>query len=172
MADVTRAFEQLSHSAAAIQQLSRPDYVTLNASTAFNNYWIMPRLADLQAKHPGIDLRLQSSDREPDIDAENISLAVRRGDADPAQISPILGSDAYEFFLESGAADICVQGEGDLTLPELLDAVDQPERWDDIQGITFLRDGKLVATPVSELLIDNFSVTFNLYKFDEDIFYL
>ena len=80
MADVTRAFEQLSHSAAAIQQLSRPDYVTLNASTAFNNYWIMPRLADLQAKHPGIDLRLQSSDREPDIDAENISLAVRRGD--------------------------------------------------------------------------------------------
>lgn len=80
MADVTRAFEQLAHGAAAIQQLSRPDYVTLNASTAFNNYWIMPRLADLQAQHPGIDLRLQSSDREPDIDAENISLAVRRGD--------------------------------------------------------------------------------------------
>ena len=80
MADVTRAFEQLAQSAAAIQQLSRPDYVTLSASTAFNNYWIMPRLADLQAKHPGIDLRLQSSDREPDIDSENITLAVRRGD--------------------------------------------------------------------------------------------
>ncbi len=27
-----------------------------------------------------------------------------------------------EFFLEAGAADICVQGEGDLTLPEILDA--------------------------------------------------
>ena len=79
LADVTRAFEQLSHSAAAIRQLSLPDYVTLNASTAFNNYWMMPRLADLQARHPQIDLRLQSSDREPDIDAENISLAVRRG---------------------------------------------------------------------------------------------
>ncbi|WP_300514744.1 LysR substrate-binding domain-containing protein [Aliiroseovarius sp.] len=80
LADVTRAFEQLSHSAAAIRQLSLPDYVTLNASTAFNNYWMMPRLADLQSRHPQIDLRLQSSDREPDIDAENISLAVRRGD--------------------------------------------------------------------------------------------
>lgn len=80
LADVTRAFEQLSHSVSAIRQLSRPDYVTLSASTAFNNYWIMPRLADLQRQHPDIDLRLQSSDREPDLDTENISLAVRRGD--------------------------------------------------------------------------------------------
>lgn len=92
-ADVTRAFDQLDHSATAIRQVSRGTYVTLNASTAFNNYWMMPRLAELQARHPGIDLRLQSSDREPDIDAENISLAVRRGDGnwpgcDSALIAP------------------------------------------------------------------------------------
>jgi len=79
LADVGRAFDQLAHSAAAIRQLSRPNYVTLNGSTAFNNYWMMPRLANLKACLPQIDLRLQSSEREPDIDAENISLAVRRG---------------------------------------------------------------------------------------------
>lgn len=78
-ADTAQAFELLGQSAEAIQTLSRPDYVTLSASTAFNTYWMMPRLADLAARHPGLDLRLQSSDREPDIDAENISLAVRRG---------------------------------------------------------------------------------------------
>jgi DNA-binding transcriptional LysR family regulator len=79
LADTTRAFELLDHSVAELRQLSRPDYVTLNASTTFNTYWLMPRLPDLQSQHPGVDLRLQSSDREPDIDAENISLAVRRG---------------------------------------------------------------------------------------------
>ncbi|CUK27521.1 Gcv operon activator [Cognatishimia activa] len=79
LADATRAFEMLDHSVSELRQLSRPDYVTLNASTAFNNYWLMPRLADLQTQHPHIDLRVQSSDREPDLDAENISLAVRRG---------------------------------------------------------------------------------------------
>lgn len=95
LADVTRAFEQLAHSAAAIRQLARPDYVTLSASTAFNNYWIMPRLADLQGRHPQIDLRLQSSDREPDIDAENISLAVRRGDGDwPGCESALIAEEA------------------------------------------------------------------------------
>ncbi|MEM9248173.1 MAG: LysR substrate-binding domain-containing protein [Pseudomonadota bacterium] len=78
-ADTTGAFEQLSHSARAIRQRARRDYVTLNASTAFNNYWMMPRLALLQRAHPAIDLRLQSSDREPDLYTENISLAIRRG---------------------------------------------------------------------------------------------
>ena len=78
-ADTSRAFGHLSQSAKAIRALTRAGYVTLSASTAFNNYWMMPRLAQLQQKHPGIDLRLQSSDREPEIDAENISLAVRRG---------------------------------------------------------------------------------------------
>lgn len=33
---------------------------------------------------------------------------------------------------------------------------------------TIMGKGKLVATPVSELLIDNFQLTFNLYKFAED----
>lgn len=79
-ADVSRAFEQLLTSARSVRQVSQPTYVTLNASSAFNNYWMMPRLADLHMRHPDIDLRLQTSDREPDIDAENISLAVRRGD--------------------------------------------------------------------------------------------
>lgn len=79
-ADVSRACEQLLISAQSVKQLSRTEYVTLNASSAFNFYWMMPRLAALHHHHPGIDLRLQTSDREPDIDAENISLAVRRGD--------------------------------------------------------------------------------------------
>ncbi len=79
LADVTRSFDQLSQSVSAIQQFTRPDYVTLSASTAFNNYWIMPRLSAFQAQYPDIELRLQSSDREPDIVSENISLAVRRG---------------------------------------------------------------------------------------------
>jgi DNA-binding transcriptional LysR family regulator len=79
-ADVSRVCEQLLSSAQSVKQLSPSEYVTLNASSAFNFYWMMPRLAALHQRHPEIDLRLQTSDREPDIDAENISLAVRRGD--------------------------------------------------------------------------------------------
>lgn len=52
-----------------------------------------------------------------------------------------------EYFLEVGAADVCVQGEGDETLPELLECIHEPERWSEVEGITFMKDGEQVATP-------------------------
>jgi anaerobic magnesium-protoporphyrin IX monomethyl ester cyclase len=57
-----------------------------------------------------------------------------------------------EFFLLAEAADICVQGEGDLTLPEVLENVTERHKWDEIEGITFVRDGELVKTPRRALI--------------------
>ncbi len=77
---VSKALNDIQTSAQAIQQLGKNDHVTLSSSSAFAYYWIMPKLSNLHEIYPDIDLRLQSSDREPDIDAESISLAIRRGD--------------------------------------------------------------------------------------------
>ncbi|MBL8800659.1 MAG: cobalamin-dependent protein [Planctomycetes bacterium] len=52
-----------------------------------------------------------------------------------------------EFFLDAGAADICVQGEGDLTLPEVLENYTEPYKWGEILGITYMKDGEMVKTP-------------------------
>lgn len=118
-ADVSRVFDQLLGSAHSVRQLARTDYVTLNASSAFNFYWMMPRLAHFHARNPGIDLRMQSSDREPDIDTENINLAVRRGDGvwpgcDSALIAP---EEIYPVATTAVLAEI-----GDLADPQdLLD---------------------------------------------------
>jgi radical SAM superfamily enzyme YgiQ (UPF0313 family) len=57
-----------------------------------------------------------------------------------------------EFFLEAGAADICVQGEGDLTLPEVLESYTEPHKWGEIQGITFMQGGQQVQTPRRALI--------------------
>ena len=78
--DVSRALTEILASARQVHQFGLNDHVTLNASSAFTLYWMVPLLKEFHEAHPGIDLRLQSSDREPDIDAENISLAIRRGD--------------------------------------------------------------------------------------------
>lgn len=74
-----------------------------------------------------------------------------------------------EFFLEPGAADICVQGEGDLTLPEVLDHFEDPTKWGDILGITFMRDGEQVATPRRALVknVDDLpSPAYHLYNIE------
>lgn len=77
--DVSVALERILNSARAVHQRGRNDHVTLSVSTAFANYWMVPRLAAFNAAHPDIDLRLQTSDREPDLVAESISLGIRRG---------------------------------------------------------------------------------------------
>jgi DNA-binding transcriptional LysR family regulator len=54
--------------------------VTLAASSAFGSMWILPRLARLRAELPDIDLRIQTSIRDLDLDEEPIPLGVRGGD--------------------------------------------------------------------------------------------
>jgi len=69
-----------------------------------------------------------------------------------------------EYFLEAGAADICVQGEGDFTLPEILENADNREAWPLIQGITFVQDGELHATPRRGLVKDMDEVPWPAYE--------
>ncbi|MEO1138259.1 MAG: LysR substrate-binding domain-containing protein [Pseudomonadota bacterium] len=78
--EVASAFDRIHQTAQMLSQRSAHAHVTLSASTAFAHYWMVPRLAQFHDAHPGIDLRLQTSEREPDIGAEGISLAIRRGD--------------------------------------------------------------------------------------------
>ena len=77
--DVSAAFGRIHQTAQMLSQRSAQSHVTLSASTAFAHYWMVPRLAAFHTAHPDVDLRLQTSDREPDIGAEGISLAIRRG---------------------------------------------------------------------------------------------
>lgn len=79
-ATTARALDDIEQCATQIGRIRKDKYVTLSSSTAFSYYWMMPRVHDLRQRHPDIDLRMQISDREPDLDEENISLAVRLGD--------------------------------------------------------------------------------------------
>ncbi|SLN27975.1 Glycine cleavage system transcriptional activator [Roseovarius albus] len=77
--DVTASFDRIYQTASMLSQRHAQEHVTLSASTAFAHYWMVPKLTQFHKAHPDVDLRLQTSDREPDIGAEGISLAIRRG---------------------------------------------------------------------------------------------
>ncbi|MCP8897505.1 LysR family transcriptional regulator [Shinella daejeonensis] len=79
-ADVTLGLSRIQKSAEDIRSKERAANVTLAASTAFASMWMLPRLARLRADLPDIDLRIQTSVRDIDLDDEPIPLAVRGGD--------------------------------------------------------------------------------------------
>lgn len=77
--EVSIGLGRILKTAMEINRKSPPALVTLSVSTAFANYWIMPRLSRLHNDHPTIDLRLQVVDKDSDLENENVSLGIRRG---------------------------------------------------------------------------------------------
>lgn len=51
--------------------------VTLTTYASFASLWLVPRLALFQREHPGIEIRLDASDRVVDLQAEEVDLAIR-----------------------------------------------------------------------------------------------
>lgn len=78
--DVTIGLSRIQKSAEDIRTKGRESNVTLAASSAFGSMWMLPRLARLRADLPDIDLRIQTSMRDLDLDEEPIPLGVRGGD--------------------------------------------------------------------------------------------
>ena len=91
--DVKKSLDDIEASVNAVRQMGRDEHITLSSSSAFSYHWMMPRLADLHDKHPTIDLRLKISDREPDLDFENISLGIRLGNGNWPQFNVVKLAD-------------------------------------------------------------------------------
>lgn len=78
-ASVSLGLGRIMQTALELNNETPPTLVTLSVSTAFANYWMMPRLSRLHSTHPSIDLRLQVVDKDSDLEDENVSLGIRRG---------------------------------------------------------------------------------------------
>ncbi|MFF7707771.1 LysR substrate-binding domain-containing protein [Pseudomonas sp. NPDC007930] len=55
------------------------DAVTIAATICMSTYWLMPRLDAFQQEHPNVALRLFALDREVDLRAENVDMAITCG---------------------------------------------------------------------------------------------
>jgi len=77
--EVSISFERLLQAAREVNRGGEENLVTLSISTAFANYWVMPRMTRLHRSHPHVDLRLQVVDKDVDLEYENVSLGIRRG---------------------------------------------------------------------------------------------
>ena len=98
LADVTLGLSHIRKSAEELRALAGGMHVTLSASTAFASFWMMPRLQKFLDDLPGIDLRIQTADRDLDLVAEGIPLGIRGGDAGDwpdYELLPLAGEQVY-----------------------------------------------------------------------------
>lgn len=81
--EVSSGLYRIYNVADELRQSSRSRHVTMSISTAFANYWMVPKLSSFHSTHPDIDLRLQVVDKDIDLDEHAVSLGIRNYDHKP-----------------------------------------------------------------------------------------
>ena len=79
-ADVSAGLARIQKSAEQIRAKGRETNVTLAASTAFASMWMLPRMPKFREDLPDIDMRIQTSVRDLDLEEESVPLGIRGGD--------------------------------------------------------------------------------------------
>ncbi|SMG00679.1 LysR substrate-binding domain-containing protein [Burkholderia singularis] len=78
------AIQQLQEAVDALTHPTTRQPVTITASIGVAALWLLPRLGNLQRRHPDIDLRVAANDKILDARAEGIDLAIRYSPASSA----------------------------------------------------------------------------------------
>jgi DNA-binding transcriptional LysR family regulator len=74
------AGEALDRLGSVVEELSasrRRPRVTISASTGVAALWLVPRLSDFQARYPDIGVRVAADNRNVDLEAEEVDVALR-----------------------------------------------------------------------------------------------
>lgn len=76
---VRSAFDDLRRATEQLRRTDQGRVLTVTTLPSLAAKWLLPRLADFQARHPEIDLRLTASAQVVDLRREGIDAAVRYG---------------------------------------------------------------------------------------------
>src|SRR3712207_3303176 len=100
---INPAFSQIRRATEEIVGPSDLARVTLTLPGTLATFWLIPKLGDLEAKHPEISLQLITTQRVVDLRREQVNLAIRYGRG------PWAGT-ASEHLLDEQAFPVCAPG--------------------------------------------------------------
>ncbi|BBP77708.1 HTH-type transcriptional activator AmpR [Pseudomonas sp. Ost2] len=76
---VRDSFDRIAQALGRFEGGHYREVLTVGAVGTFAVGWLLPRLADFQARHPFIDLRLSTNNNRVDVAAEGLDFAIRFG---------------------------------------------------------------------------------------------
>lgn len=80
-AQADAALKQLAAAARSVMDQTPARVVRINVRPSFAVRWLIPRLPDFVARHPGIEPHVLTTTQPPDRAAEGFDIAIRRGHA-------------------------------------------------------------------------------------------
>ena len=77
---IVPAFAQIANATEDLLNDNQQDTLRVRTYTTFAAKWLIPRLPDFHARHPGIELRLSTDVPDVDFDRDNVDMAIQFGD--------------------------------------------------------------------------------------------
>lgn len=77
---ISTGFEQFHDAVNLVRQKRSDGPLTITSAPSFVSKWLIPRLSRFKALYPGIDVRIDTSDRLVDFKHEDIDVGIRFGD--------------------------------------------------------------------------------------------
>ncbi|HWX50163.1 MAG TPA: LysR family transcriptional regulator [Roseomonas sp.] len=141
-AEVSAAFARLRAATAALD--ARPAPLRLRAYTTWALRWLIPRLPDFRARHPGLEVELATSTTLVDFAREGVDAAVRSA---PAESPPAPGALRLQPLLVAPFAAPALAGPArhrrDISEMRLLGSRVRPLDW----AVWLAAQGRAAATP-------------------------
>ena len=79
-AAVSSGLEAIRNGAQTVQQARRDDVIVVNAAIGFTSLYLLPRMAEFQARFPETRLEVVTRDQNPDYDPAHCDIVVMFGD--------------------------------------------------------------------------------------------
>ena len=74
---VADCMERLRDATASVRAISAPRQVAITTTPGFASLWLIPRLANFTATHPGVDVRISATLEVLDLDRSGLDVSVR-----------------------------------------------------------------------------------------------
>lgn len=135
---VTSGLDHITRGVRRVRMTTTEPPVTLAATIAFANYWLMPRLHALRRQHPDTDVRVLADDRPLDPDADDVDIVIAFGSESdrPGHHQHLIGGERVvpvcaPSYL-AARPHLRAARPGDLLAEELLHL--DPEHWRRLRG--------------------------------------
>ena len=76
---ISKGFAEFGEAVELVRQQRSGGPLTITSAPSFVSKWLIPRLRDFKALHPGIDVRIDTSERLVDFAHEDIDVGIRFG---------------------------------------------------------------------------------------------
>jgi DNA-binding transcriptional LysR family regulator len=157
-AAMAKAMTEVRDAVLAIRAPGRREVLALTTTPGLAALWLIPRLADFIAAHPGIDVRIDATHTQRSLAAEGFDLAIRYVPLEGAAGLPLFGESVQPVcapsLLRTGRP---LKTPGDLSRHTLLQIEPMPGRGLPLEWQTWLQAvGAGQVTPAATLTFSNY----------------